>query len=308
MSIVVAAGCCCGCFYRIPLCDCENDPEPQPLYIACATLDQFFDDNPSLNGHLVFVWPCPGCSDFELCYEAEAIPANQVQVLPGNALLLLVLPPANTWFLPPFDDCGFCCPNPCCSPCWPTIFGTPPACCWRNGDTADATYHTDAFASVIECCPVGIGFMVSDCPAVDRVATYELIGCSFWVWVAGDPCMWSFWFLPCLPGLPPAGWQNSEDNVCGFEGCETSGFCPPFTPNPCVFPCTFVTGDEPGGPHPCQGVDWNLVCPFLQSRSCAGVEVCGEVSNKVTFQINATCQFVPIGPGNFPDGSCFPLP
>ena len=307
--------CCCGCWYRIPLCPCEDDPEQFPLYIICSVLEDFFDQHPELGNHLVFEF-FDG-TNF-LCYDMQLDPGLKVGILPDNAIELTEPPPPDTWFPPPFDDCIFCCPSPCCPPCWDRPTSAP--CCWWPGcDEGVAEYTASAITTVWLCCD-GVNTETVECQAVAKAARYEIVACTsvsvlFW-WCDGDPCMWTWWEFFCF-GAGNPGWSNSLDLACPAEcvtTCEPNHCCFDFLPFCCpdegqeCFPfcCYRLSTDDPD--HSCTSVSWQERCPYATVIDCPGWDgvdgstlcACAEQEFTFSFATTLSCD----GEGTYPDGLC----
>jgi hypothetical protein len=326
---VQAAKCCCACWYRIPLCPCENDPETWPLYIPCDILEAFFDAHPELGNHLIFAWWAPDASDNTLCYEMREDETLKVSEIPPDppAIILDGPPDEATWFPPPFDDCRYCCPNPCCPACW----GRPDhgACCWLPpADESFARVHMSAVQVRQYCCIPALGFNITFCSEETVIGAYDLVGCdgvgALWIKRPGEPnCLWDWWLFTCYPG-PGTGWTNSEDMECN-QPCVTYGdtcidilpfCCPkegeePGQPVGGFFPwCVPNVSDDPPG-HPCAGAAWGWNCMYATAIDCPGwgggdpgeLCTCGWQSLTLEFHTPVECEFVGDG---YPDGACFP--
>lgn len=267
------AVCCCGCFYKVLLCACENDrcccggelppTNPCDLYIGCAPMDQFFDDNPGFDDHLVFGLFDACAPDAECCYVVTR-DANQVNAVPPEGILIDIPPPA-TWYLPPFDDCLFCCPSPCCQACCLEP-GINPACCFRpDMDELTVSISRAAFTITENC---NVGGTVTTCAALAAMRTYEMAGCHLWLPVFGDSCTYSFVGLTCLP----PGWFTSEDHTC-TNLCDTQGLCGDV--EPCIGFCALddvsVAVDLP---DLCDGFGFDVTSEILDTYTFGGMPPC----------------------------------
>ena len=231
--------CCCeeGCWYRVPLCDCEPDQEPCPLFISCTIADAFFDANPAYNNHAVFELFEPSVPDNILCYDMRRDPALIVTVLPNGACELTDMPSVYPVEL---NVCAYCCPG-CCPPCLsgPITGCQEPRCCYDLGDLAtldvsEPATHTEQF-----CANDGVLWKM-DCPARHWNATYEVVDCDgqsvVFLQNGGDTCLAPILILHCCP--EPGGWKCSCPILNQEDSCTC--FCPIVDPCECVIPgpCT----------------------------------------------------------------------
>jgi hypothetical protein len=329
--VLQATKCCCRCWYRIPLCPCEPDDETWPLYIPCDLVDAFFAAHPELNNHLVFDRFDPNAEDFKLCYELLPLDIWKVPEVPSvpPPIILDQIPPEDTWYPPPFDDCAFCCPNPCCPPCW----GQPDAdaCCWLPGEIAHAKATVSEIITTWLCCSPSGGQEVCTCPGIVYEADYELVSCdtggAVWAKMIGEEdCLWDWWGFVCYhePPTGDLGWENSEDMDCE-QFCSCEGFCLDFLPF-----CCPKEGEEPGQPvggffpycnellpidfTNCLSVAWGWECLYASIIDCPGWgggdpdELCTCAWQTLLFEFDTIeeCFFYPLDSGAWPSGICFP--
>lgn len=328
-----AAKCCCACWYRIPICPCENDEETWPLYIRCDLVDDFFAAHPEL-GHLVFSRWDPNASDNTLCYDLIPLDVLKVSAIPPVPIPIILpeIPPEDTWFPPPFDDCVFCCPSPCCPPCWgyPTAAG----CCWLPGQLGQATVQYSRTQTNWICCVPHEGTEVIVCEAGSWNADYELVSCNsvgaLWLWQSGDDCLWDWWAFTCHVEPPEGGdqgWTNSEDMECA-RPCFTEGGCIDLLPFACpsedqggpgepiggFFPwCIPMFSSPGGGGHnpirlACDGAWWGWKCMYASVLDCPRLSqgdpmwaTCAWNTVLFLWQVQEICEFAG---GNFPLGIC----
>src|SRR3990170_3226648 len=218
MAGVQAAKCCCNCWYRIPLCGCEDDKEVNPLFLDCPQVQQFFLDHPELEGHLVFEY---FDGEHFLCYDMRPKANLKVTILPPNAVVLPEPPPPETWFYPD-NDCVFCCPNACCGPCG-TGPGGSPVCCYRLGDTGTLTVDIQGTTTNEMCCNTGL-VTTTVCPAMHYQAQYAVTSCSDAEVVFSrlpnqgpGECLPGELVYNCYPGV--GGWGIPEHDCLIREPC-----------------------------------------------------------------------------------------
>lgn len=329
-----AKKCCCGCWYRIPICPCEPDDEQFPLYMPCAIMEAFFEARPELGGHLVFrFWDGSNW----LCYDAQLDPAFIVHVIPApppTPIVLLDFPPEDHWYPPPFDDCIFCCPNACCPACW----GAPDrdACCWHPDDTLTSTVTWEGHTKTHKCCLPEGGIERVVCQPGYATCDYDMAGCDACgvLWVKRAPqqcshdptdCLWSWWLYVCYPCDLPGCWTNSEDMECGGP-CDGPMVCADLLPLCCPpenepHACTLVVSDDHDGCS-CNGFRIQWDCEYPKLIDCpnwggGGVPpswppppdwgndlcVCGNERWKYELTVSPSCQFVG---GAYPSGFCVP--
>jgi hypothetical protein len=270
MSLLLNEQCCCECFYRIPLCRCENDPEVTcPLYIPCFIADTFFAANPQYKGHLVFAVFEPNVPDERLCYDLQPTAEFTVNVVPPGACLLEEIPPPF-----PENACAACCPQ-CCAPCksGPLPGCSPPTCCYNRGDPATFTVQYPAITTTEICINDG-QVVTTTCPAGFWQAQYEVLDCVghevVFGFVSGDDCLAPVLIMNCCP--QPGGQQC----LCPIPGSEPSCTCLCQIVDPCAIAC------------PQNGTSCCLPC----------------------FSLGGICCFLPPGPSPIPDldDPCYALP
>lgn len=228
MSLLLKNRCCCACFYLIPLCDCEDDPAPCPLYIPCALLDSFFELHPELEGCLTFEL---FDGEHYLCFRACASPEFKVNSVPPNACLLEEIPPEETWF----PSCNTCCASECCGPCATGVAGDP-VCCYKIGDLGTFTLHAGGFTVTHYCCVDGVTTSWG-CPPFTYSAQYELVACggpAMWVRIGGDTCLPPWILYHCNDF---GGWEYPDHSCFTVDPCAL--LLDP--PAPCFgsFPATY---------------------------------------------------------------------
>jgi hypothetical protein len=269
--------CCCGtgCWYHIPLCHCETDPEPCPLYILCEIADAFFDANPQYNNHLFFELFEKSVPDLTLCYDIIRDPIYITTTLPPNACILDDIPPPPP---PDENDCAFCCT--CCAPCFsgPITGCQEPICCYKLGDPATFNVQYPSTTSTHVCANDGVVYIVT-CPPGNWTAQYEVIGCGkdevVFGLVGGDTCLAPILIKSCCPQpgglqcLCPLGPPNDQSCSC---------LCP------VVDPCAIACSDN--GATPCCQLCFSLggICclasfPDPSSHPCASIPAPDEPAN-----------------------------
>ena len=229
MSLLLKKRCCCACFYQVPLCNCEEDPPPCPLYVTCALLEAFFDLHPELDGCLVFEL---FDGTYYLCFRACEDPGLKVNAIPPDACLLEEIPPEETWF----PSCNTCCASECCVPCH-TGEGNDPVCCYKLGDLGTFTLTASGFTVTSFCCVDGVTSSWG-CPAFSYEAEYELIACggpAFWSRISGDTCLPPWILYHCNEF---GGWEFPGHSCQVVDPC---GLPFPAPPAPCFgsFPSTY---------------------------------------------------------------------
>lgn len=299
------ASCCCGdCFYQIPLCRCETDPEPCPLFILCEIADAFFDQFPEFNDHLVFPLFDQDAKDQTLCYDLIADPAHQVTALPPGACVLDEVPPG---FPPEQNACAYCCPS-CCPRCRSGPLGdcAPPNCCYNVGDTATFTVDYPAITTTEFCVNDGNTWTMT-CPAFHRAEEYEVLDCSetgvVFINVTPDSCLAPVLIMSCCP--TPGGLQCDcpilpESCTCFCPVVDPCSLACPSSPPNCCSACPNQGGIcclLPPGPFPVPGPCDSVPLPDFQTN-------CREFTRvaKLPYTISASSSCGAGGPG------CVPTP